>query len=209
MATAVPFDSQVDDTRIPLIVRSGIILGVVEAVFVIIVSLITKNLGGFVEHFLTGVAVYIGAMIVIFYPGTITRPRTIEGIAGAAGIGLTATWVIVPINAFILEPFNFYTNRWYQVGGWSNWWYLPVWWMVGTFASWMGGWILANRANRTGTMSVPFGMALVTIVAFVIGAVATFLHFPGAGWHAPTFAIALIPALAVSCALSAIGRRQT
>ena len=47
------------------------------------------------------------------------------------------------------RTFGTYTNRWLEIGGGSNWWYHPVWWMVGTFIPWMGAWLLANRTART------------------------------------------------------------
>ena len=65
-----------------------------------------RLLGGTVEHALTGIVVFIGAMITIFYPGTLTRPRTIDGIAGAAGIGLGATWVFLLLDAFLLQTLS-------------------------------------------------------------------------------------------------------
>ena len=162
MATAVPLDAETDNTRIALVLRGSITLAVLQAVFVVIVSIITRLLGGTAEHALTGVVVFVGAMVTIFYPGTLTRPRTIDGISSAAGIGLGATWIFLLIDAFVLQSFHIYTNRWYQVGGGSFWWYLPVWWMVGTYLSWMGAWILANQANQAGKISLLAGVALVT-----------------------------------------------
>ena len=75
-----------------------------------------------------------------------------------------------------------------QIGGGSNWWYHPVWWMVGTFLPWMGAWILANQPTRNGRISVA-GRASAprsrspcwsAVVAVLIG-------FPGARWNLPTF----------------------
>jgi hypothetical protein len=208
MATAVQLDAEYDNTRIALILRGSITLAVIQAVVVIIVSIITRLLGGFAEHALTGVVVFVGAMVTIFYPGMLTRPRTIDGIASAAGIGLGATWIFLLIDAFVLQSFHVYTNRWYQVGGGSFWWYLPVWWMVGTFLSWMGGWILANQSNKTGTTSIAAGVALVTIMAAICGVVAAVTHFPRATWNMPTFAIAILPGLVLANIVSAAGARR-
>jgi hypothetical protein len=208
MATAVPLDAESDNTRVALVLRGSITLAVVQAVFVVIVSIITRLLGGTAEHALTGVVVFVGAMVTIFYPGTLTHPRTIDGIASAAGIGLGATWIFLLIDAFLLQTFHVYTNRWYQVGGGSFWWYLPVWWMVGTYLSWMGAWILANQSNRTGSTSVLGGVALVTGIAAVCGVVAVVAHFPGASWNVPTFAVAILPGLALANVVSALGARR-
>ena len=208
MATAVRLDGEYDNTQIVLILRGAMTLAVIQALFVVLVSLINKSLDGTVEHALTGVVVFIGAMITIFYPGVLTRPRTIDGIAAAAGIGLGATWVFLLIDAFLLQTVHVYTNRWHQIGGGSIWWYLPVWWMVGTFLSWMGGWILANQANKTGAASVPGAIVLVTITSAICGVAAALTHFPGAGWNVPTFAVAMLPGLALATVVSALGSRR-
>ena len=94
-------------------------------------------------------------------PGIWTRARTIEGIAGAAGIGLGAAFVFLLVDVVLLQNIGTYTNRWWQIGG-SNWWYHPIWWMVGTFLPWLGAWILANQAERNGRISAPaaFGTAV-------------------------------------------------
>jgi hypothetical protein len=208
MATAARIDSSFDTTEIPRIVRGSIILGFVQAVCVLIVSLINKNLEGTADHALTGIVVAIGAAITIFWPGLQTRARTIEGIAGAAGIGLGATWAFLGFDVAILQPLHTYTNRWSQVGGFSNWWYLPVWWMVGTFLSWLGAWILANQANKSGAPSIPGAVGLVAVLTGVVGALATVFHFPGAGWNVPTFAIAVMPALALGTLVTGFGSKR-
>lgn len=208
MATAVRLEDSFDVTDVPLIVRESIILAVLQAVCVFVVSLINKGLDGTADHALTGVVVAIGLVITAFLPGIRTRPRTIEGIAGAAGIGLGATWVFVVLDTFILQPLHTYTNRWYQIGGMSRWWYLPVWWMVGTYISWMGAWILANQTNRTGRQSLPAAVVLLAVLIGVCGAAAVATHFPGAGWDVPTFAVAALPALALGAAVSAVGTRR-
>lgn len=209
MATAVQLDAGYDNTGIPLVVRGAITLAVLQALAVVIVSVITKALGGTVEHALTGGVVFIGAMVTIFYPGTLTRPRTIDGIAGAAGIGLAATWIFLLIDAFLLQTFHVYTNRWHQIGGGSIWWYLPVWWMVGTYLSWMGGWILAHQANKSGSASVPAAVVLVSVTSAICGVVAILTHFPGASWNVPTFAVAMLPGLALANIVGALGTRRS
>ncbi|HYF38828.1 MAG TPA: hypothetical protein VD930_03990, partial [Gemmatimonadales bacterium] len=91
----------------------------------------------------------------------------------------------------------------------SNWWYHPVWWMVGTFLPWMGAWILANQLEREGRTNVAKGLILAFVLALVIGALAAVLGFPGAGWTLGTFAVAFLPALVLATIASGIGRRRT
>jgi hypothetical protein len=208
MATAIQLEGAADNTELRPIVRALITLALIEALVVVVVSVINKSFYGTIDHVLTGIVVFIGAAITIFYPATITRPRTIEGIAGAAGIGLGATWVFLLIDAFLLQTFHVYTNRWHQIGGGSIWWYLPVWWMVGTYLPWMGGWILAHQARKTGTTSVPSAVILVTITSAICGTIAVVTHFPGAVWNVPTFAVAVLPGLALANVVSGFGSRR-
>jgi len=208
MATAARIDSEFDTTDVRRIVRGSIALGFAQAVCVLIVSLVNKNLEGALDHALTGTVVAIGAAITIFGPAMQTRPRTIEGIAGAAGIGLGASWVFLGFDVAILQPLHTYTNRWAEIGGFSNWWYLPVWWMVGTYLAWMGGWILANQANKSGEASLPVAIGSVGLLTVGCGALVALLQFPGAGWNVPTFAVAVLPALALGTLVSGFGARR-
>lgn len=209
MASAVQLEGDADNTNLQRVVRGSITLALMQAVFVVLVSVVNKSFDGTIDHALTGVLVFIGTAITVFYPGTLTRPRTIEGIAGAAGIGLGATWVFLLIDAFLLQNFHVYTNRWREIGGGSIWWYLPVWWMVGTYLSWMGGWILANQARKSGTTSVPGAIILVTCTTACCGSIAAVTHFPGAAWTVATFAIAALPGLALANIVSALGARRS
>ena len=94
-------------------------------------------------------------------PGALYR-----GDCGAAGIGLAATGVFLLLDVMLLQNIGTYTDRWYAIGGGSNWWYHPVWWMAGTFLPWMGAWILANQTARNGRPSV--GVAFLTVVGLAV-----------------------------------------
>lgn len=205
MATAVPMDNSTDATDVPVILRGSIVLGVVQAVCVLLVSLINKAMTGTADAALTGVVVAVGAVVTMFYPAMRTRPRTIEGIAGAAGIGLGAALAFLVLDVALLQPLGTYTNRWYEVGGGSNWWYHPTWWMVGCYLSWLGAWIFANQANKNGAPSTPGAVALVAVLTAVVGAAAAALHFPGASFNVPTFAVAVLPALTLATWISGFG----
>jgi hypothetical protein len=157
---------------------------------------------------LEGVLLVIGLGATIILPGLWTRARNIEGIAAAAGIGLAATVVFLLVDVALLQPFGAYTFRWRAIGGGSNWWYHPVWWMVGTYLAWMGGFILANQTTRNGRPSVGGLVALVLIGALVFGAIGVVFHVPGAAWSIPTFGIAVLPALALAAVISGMGTRR-
>jgi hypothetical protein len=140
-------------------------------------------------------------------PGLWTRARTIEGIAGAAGIGLGATVVFLLIDVALLQPIGTYTNRWREIGGFSNWWYHPVWWMVGTYLPWMGAWILAHQSDHGRPQSILAMMAGALAFTFICGVAAVLIHFPGARWNVPTFGIAFLPGLALATLFSGMRRR--
>ncbi len=208
MATAVRLDGNADTTELPIILRGSAILGVIQSVCVFAVSVINKALEGTADAALTGVVVFIGAALTIILPGLWTKARTIEGISGAAGIGLGATVMFLILDVAILQPLGTYTNRWHEIGGHSNWWYHPVWWMVGAYLSWLGAFIMSNQAAKSGAPSVVGALGMVAVLTVACGAIAAVTGFPGAGWNVPTFAIAILPALALGTWASSLGAKQ-
>jgi hypothetical protein len=208
MTSTAELKGEYDLTRVPMIVQGAIKLGLLESILVLLFSLASRFLGGAAEVIVGGVVLLVGLAAVSMLPGLWTRPRTIEGIAGAAGIGLAAAGVFLLVDVALLQNIGTYSNRWYEVGGGSNWWYHPVWWMVGTFLPWMGAWILANQTVKDGRPS-PLRAFLTAIVATVIlAAAAIVLGFPGARWTLATLGVAFLPGLVLATALSAMGKRQ-
>jgi hypothetical protein len=207
MSSAVRADSGTDLTDLPYVLRSAVTLGAITAAVVVAMSFITRLLGGAPEFVLGALVLVAGLAAVTFLPGRWTRPRTIEGIAGAAGIGLAATVVFLVIDVSLLQPTGMYTNRWLAIGGGSNWWYHPVWWMVGTFLAWMGAQILTSQA-RKGPVSI--AKALTTALALAAGCwvVAVLVHFPGAGWNLGSFGVAYLPGVTLAAVLGALGGRR-
>ena len=208
MDSAAELQGDYDLTDVPSIVRGAVLLGLFEAVVVLLISLASRFLSGPVETVVLAVLLLLGLAPVTLLPGIWTRARTIEGIAGAAGIGLGATFVFLLVDVVLLQHIGTYTNRWWQIGG-SNWWYHPIWWMVGTFLPWLGAWILANQAQRNGRISAPAAFGTALGFALALGAVAVLIGFPGAGWNLPTFGVAFLPGLALATVFSALGGRRT
>jgi len=208
MSSAVRADSGTDLTDLPYVLRSAVTLGVITAVVVVAMSFITRFLAGAAEFGLGAVVLVAGLTAVTFLPGSWTRPRTIEGIAGAAGIGLAATVVFLVIDVSALQPTGIYTNRWREIGGGSNWWYHPVWWMVGTFLPWMGAQILASQA-RSGAVSIAKGMVAALALTIACWVLAVLLHFPGAGWNLGSFGVAFLPGVTLAAVVGALGRRRS
>ena len=208
MTSTAPLQGEYDLTRVPMIVQGAVKLGLLESVLVLLFALASRFLAGIVEVLVCGVILLAGLAAVTMLPGIWTRPRTIEGIAGAAGIGLAAAGVFLLVDVSLLQNIGTYSNRWYEIGGGSNWWYHPVWWMVGTFLPWMGAWILANQTVKHGQPSPLHGFATALVATVLVAAVAVFLGVPGAHWTLATFGVAFLPGLVLALALSAIGKRR-
>ena len=206
-STAEP-KGEYDATAVPAIVLGSIKLGLIESVLVLLFSLASRFLGGVLETIVCAIILLIGLAAVTMLPGLWVRPRTIEGIAGAAGIGLGAAGAFLLVDVILLQNIGTYTARWYNVGGGSNWWYHPVWWMVGTLLPWMGAWILANQTARRGTPSAVNGFGIAVGLSAVMAVLAVQLGFPGARWTLGTFAVAFLPGLVLATIVSAIGARQ-
>jgi hypothetical protein len=208
MTRAVELQGEIDRTDVPSIVRHSIQLGIVESILVLILAFVTRFTGGALEAVLLAIVLLVGLALVAGLPGTWTRAFTIEGIAGAAGIGLGAAFVFLLIDVALLQPIGTYTNRWREIGGFSNWWYHPVWWMTGTFLPWLGAWVLANQAARDGRPSIIRMMATAVACAVVLAVLAILIHFPGARWNVPTFGIAFLPGIAAAVVVSGLGLRR-
>ena len=209
MTSTAELNRDYDLTGVPAIVAGSVKLGLLEGIAVLLFSLASRLLDGVLETIVCGIILIVGVAAVSMLPGLWTRPRTIEGIAGAAGIGLGATGVFLLVDVVLLQNIGTYTNRWYEIGGGSNWWYHPVWWMVGTFIPWMGAWLLANQTNRNGHPSAGQGLITALVLAVLIGAAATALGFPGAHWGLGTFGVAFLPGLVLATLISGIGKRRT
>ena len=206
--SAVAMRGEYDVTNVPLITSRSILLGLIEAVLIAIGGVLSRLVDGPLEFVLVGLVVLVGLAVVTLMPGIWTRARTIEGIAGAAGIGLGAAGVFLLIDVALLQPLGLYTHRWYAIGGNSNWWYHPVWWMAGTFLPWMGAFVLASQEARNGRTNPVAGFAVAIVATAVVGAVAALAGFPGAGWNLGTFAVAFLPGVAIAALVGWMSARR-
>jgi hypothetical protein len=207
MDSAAELHSDHDVTDVPSIVRGAVLLGLFESVVVLLFSLASRYLSGPLETGVLAILLLVGLAPVTLLPGIWTRARTIEGIAGAAGIGLGAAFMFLLVDVVLLQNIGTYTNRWWQIGG-SNWWYHPIWWMTGSFLPWLGAWILANQVERNGRISAPAAFGTAAGFAVVVAIAGILIGFPGASWNLPTFGLAFLPGLALATALSALGTRR-
>src|SRR5689334_2551758 len=153
-ATAAPLASDRSDFR--TVTTSGAWLGVAIGFAVVLFIAVSRSMpdAGGLRAGVEALIVLSAGVAAAFLPGRWTAARTTEGIAGAAAVGLVGTVVFSAIDIAALRPFHAYPWTWDAIGGGSTWWYLPVWWMLGTFLAWMGGIVTAGDAARGATSFV-------------------------------------------------------
>jgi len=145
----------VDRSEFRHILLSGTIVGAVTGAAVVLFLLVSRILPpGIVTSFLLMLVVLAGGVAAAFLPGFFAASRTVQGVASAAAIGLWGTIVFMAIDIILLRPFHAFPWTWDAVGGGSTWWYLPIWWMLGTFVAWMGAIVTAGRGARGGDTSI-------------------------------------------------------
>ena len=208
MTSALSMDASPDRTDLANILRSGIALGLLQSALVAVFGFLQPRLDGAVELVICGAILLAGLALTLVLPGTWTRARTIEGIAGAGGIGFTAAIVFLVVDVILFQPLGLWTNRWLEIGGGLNWWYHPVWWMAGTYLPLMGAWVLANQVERN-RQPGPVALVLGTfVIAAVLLGIAGLIGFPGARWGLGAFAVAILPALAILVPGTAMGPKR-
>jgi hypothetical protein len=194
-ATAAPVASDRSDFR--TVTVGGAKIGVATAVAVVaflaasrLVPIVAGLRGG-----VKSLVVLAAGMAVAFLPATWTAARSTEGIAGAAAIGLVGTVVFSAIDIALLRPFKAYPWTWDAVGGGSTWWYLPIWWMLGTFAAWMGGVVTAASGEATlarRTLPAVAGTIIVAAIGRLAGVPVDVSVLTGAAFTLVLAALALV-----------------
>jgi hypothetical protein len=200
-ATAAPVASDRSDFR--TVTVGGAKLGVATAIavvaFLAAARLVPVSAGmrGGVEALI----VLAAGLALSFIPAQWTAARGTEGIAGAAAIGLVGTVVFSAIDIAVLRTFKAYPWTWDAIGGGSTWWYLPIWWMLGTFLAWMGGIVTAagTAGAASGEATLPrrvlpvvAGTIIVAAVARLAGASVAFPVVTGAAFALVLAALALV-----------------
>lgn len=169
----------VDRSEFRQVLLSGTIVGVSTGVTVILYLLVARLLpAGMLTSLLETVLVLGGGVAAAFLPGFFAMARTTQGVASAAAIGLWGTVVFMAVDIIFLRPFKAFPWTWDAVGGGSTWWYLPIWWMLGTFLAWMGGLLTAGRAARGGDVAVAALALPVVVGAALLALVVTLARLP-------------------------------
>ena len=172
----------VDRSDFRNIMLSGAKIGLMTGVAVLVYAALSRALpAGLAREAGQAVVVLATATLVSLLPALWVVARGIEGIAGAAAVGLWGTIVFTAIDIVVLRPANhlitIYPWTWDAVGGLSTWWYLPIWWMLGTFVAWMGGLLTAGRATR-GSPTLPSVAGPIVAVAALIAVIGRIAALP-------------------------------
>jgi len=181
------------------ILLSGTIVGGITAAAVIVYLIVARLLpAGILTGVLETLIVLAAAVLATFLPGFFASARTVQGVAGAAAIGLWGTIVFMAIDIILLRPFKAYPWTWDAVGGGSTWWYLPIWWMLGTLVAWLGGVVTAGRAARGGNTAIaslaisPLGGGIGGALGLGLGGIAAIPVGAGVGFLVTLVTFALI-----------------
>jgi hypothetical protein len=179
--------------------RVGLTMGAAVILFLAVSRLVPA---GIVRALLQTIVVLAGAVAASFLPAYWAVARTIQGVAASAAIGLWGTIVFMAIDIILLRPFHAFPWTWDAVGGGSTWWYLPIWWMLGTFVAWMGGLVTAGRAARGGAVSIQALALPVVISAAVLALVASVarigVYLPVAAGAGFTLALTVFAVVAIA-----------
>src|SRR5438045_2975376 len=181
------------------ILISGTIVGAAIAAAVVVFLIVAWLLpAGLLTSILLMLVVLAGGALAAFLPGSFATSRTVQGIASAAAIGLWGTIVFMAIDIILLRPFKAFPWTWDAVGGGSTWWYLPIWWMLGTFLAWMGAIVTAGRAVRGGNTAIrslaiaPLGGGLAAALGLGLGGLMLMPVAAGLGFAVTLVIFALI-----------------
>ncbi len=195
----------VDRSEFRHILFSGTIVGLVTSAAVIAFLVGSRLLpAGIVVSLLGTLIVLAAGVSAAFLPASFATSRTTQGIASAAAIGLWGTIVFMAVDIVVLRPLHAFPWTWDAVAGGSTWWYLPIWWMLGTFLAWMGGIVTAARARRGAEISI---RALALPVVVGAAAIALILSFARLHIYLPVAAGAGFAVVLTGRALGAIVRK--
>lgn len=198
--SATPSSTPADRSDVRTVTLGGAQLGGLTALAVVAflaASRLLADRAGFAGGVETLIVLAAG-VAVSFLPAQWAGARDVEGIAGAAALGFVGTLVFTLVDIVVLRPLKAYPWTWDAIGGGSTWWYLPVWWMLGTFLAWMGGIVTARQAARgAATLARVAGPVVVaTLVAVTlargVGLGVTLPVLAGLGWTVVVTLLAVV-----------------
>lgn len=194
-----------DRSDVRTILTGGAVLGVLTAVGVTVFALLARALTGAADVIVQAGIVVLGGAVCSYLPASRIRPRSVDGIAWAAMIGLLGALVFTVLDTAILRPLQLYHWTWDAIGGGSGFWYIPVWWMGSAVLAWLGAWIVAMVA-RGGREAHPLAVGAQSgglgVLLFAAAAGTRLLPF-----HAATAALAFAAGLVLHVLIAAVAYR--
>ena len=194
--TASPASVPVDRSDFRHVLISGTKVGLLTAVAVALALAGSRLVAaGAAREALMTLVVLAAAAAAGLLPGRWAAARTAEGVAGAAAIGLWGTVVFMAVDIVLFRPLKAYPWTWDAIGGGSTWWYLPIWWMLGTYVAWMGGLLAAGRGATSLARAAAPLIAGALVIAGLAGGLGCPVSFPvnaGAGFVVTLTALALL-----------------
>ena len=131
------------------IITGGIKLGILTAAGVAVFVLLSMAMTGTPEIVVQSLLVLVGGITFSFVPALWVQPRSTDGIAWTALVGLLGALTFTVFDTALLRPLDLYPWTWDMIGGGSGFWYIPVWWILAAVLAWLGGWNWA-AAGRDG-----------------------------------------------------------
>src|SRR5438445_2538625 len=196
-ATATATASDRSDIRTVMV--GGTQIGLLTAAAVVAFLIVSRQVTAVLpQRALEALIVLATGTAVSFLPARLTQARHVEGIAGAAAIGLWGTVVFMAIDIVLLRPFKAYPWTWDAIGGGSTWWYLPIWWMLGTFLAWMGGIVTAAGSEATLRRRALPALAATIVLALIVRLAGVTLALPVATGGAFTLVLAALALVALA-----------
>jgi len=194
-ATVAPAASDRSDFRTVTVGGAKIGIATAIAVVAFLAAVRLVPIAGGLRGGVLVLIVLAAGLAAAFLPAEWTAARSTEGIAGAAAVGLVGTVVFSAIDIVLLRPFKAYPWTWDAIGGGSTWWYLPIWWMLGTFLAWMGGIVTAASGEATlarRALPAVAGTIIVAAIGRLAGATVAFPVVTGAAFTLVLAALALV-----------------
>lgn len=151
------------------IVRGGVLVGAVTALGVVVFALISRAMpaGAFETHVQAAIVIAGGALVT-YWPASMVHPRDVDTIGWTTLLAYVGTVTFTILDIAMLRPLGMYHWTWDAIGGGSGFWYISIWWMGGTFLSWMGAWAYALESSRRTVPIMAVGTAIAAIVVYVL-----------------------------------------
>ncbi len=188
------------------IVGGGAALGVFTTVGVVVFAMVSRGMSsGITETVVQSLMLLAGAAVFAYAPAAMVRPRSVDGIAWAACLGLIGALAFTVLDTAILRPLGTYHWTWDQIGGGSGFWYIPVWWMGSAFLAWLGS-VVYRTGQREGAAGAVAGA--VKTIGFGLVAFAVLAATGIAPFHPAVAALGFTIGLVVHALIAAVLSRQ-